>query len=47
MFKIGNCLVFNENKESIAVQTPIEEFERMENAVFADLIGVKTCDHFG
>jgi hypothetical protein len=33
MLKISKSVVYNENQKPIAVQIPIEEFERMEEAI--------------
>ncbi len=33
MLKISKSVVYNENQKSIAVQIPIEEFERMEEVI--------------
>jgi len=33
MLKISKSVVYNENQKPIAVQIPIEEFERMEEVI--------------
>jgi len=37
MLKISKSVVYNENQKPIAVQIPIEEFERMEELLVSAL----------